>query len=62
MGFFTTNQSERNQHYHNKGQTDASDNKFDPPHGATAGLQGKKAVAEEKSYKEGHAHTKNQKK
>ncbi len=61
-----TSQSERNAHYHNEGQTDASKGVFNPPHGLDLAvdpfLDNKAAIDENKHYKDGHHNTKSQKK
>jgi hypothetical protein len=55
------------EHYHNKGQSDASDNKYEPPHGIIDDLttwsdwRTKKHREENESYNEGWSHTDDQK-
>lgn len=55
------------QYYHNKGEQDAADGKYNPPHGLVdefttwdeRGMQ--KIVDENTAYKEGYSNTQNQK-
>jgi len=61
-----TSQSERDEYYHNKGQTDASNNKFDPPHNFDIAfdplLDDDAAIEENQHYRDGYHHTKSQQK
>lgn len=55
------------EHYHNKGQEDASRGKYEPPHGLLEDLMtwspsGCRRIAEDNgAYKEGYRHGKSQK-
>ena len=56
------------EYYHNKGETDASEGKYNPPHYRVEDLirdivagQPKKDAEDIKSYDQGHHHTKSQK-
>jgi len=56
--------SNNNEHYHNKGQEDASKGDYNPPNSGLGNVIGgwtDKEIDEIKSYKEGWRHTKDQK-
>lgn len=59
--------SDRDEHYHNKGQSDASKGDYKPPYepmpviGDIFGTPSKQDIEDNKSYRAGWRHTKDQK-